>query len=301
MSKAISLGYTRPSSASIEITRLSFIIDGEEFNAASSTPPTWDYESNISILAELDVDLEQLTRECGYVHFAADEDLPEFAVLTSWSCNKTRQRGASPRQKLINGHNTINFEFEDKLLGGEVETRLHIDLLKPGIPFEGAVVATRPGSRLWASSPVRVRLEGNSAQMPMVPIDFVETQVEPRKSMWKIEVSRELFRPVQAGIRVYINTAHPLALRMLEKETGKERTLWDAYLKADVIAQLLLNADGLADLDDFEDNPLFPGSLAESIVNLAQTFFPRTPFEDIPKDPSLVLATAQQFAFKGMK
>ena len=68
-----------------------------------------------------------------------------------------------------------------------------------------------------------------------------------------------------------------------------------------MITRLLLQADGLNEIEGLEDNPLFPGSLAESILNLAQALFPQTPFEDIPADPALVFATSQALAFKDIK
>lgn len=301
MSKAVSFGYQRPSVQCIEVIRHAVIVGGEEFDSETTTFPTWDYESNVSIVAEVDVDLERLAKESGYVSFAAEEDFPVFSLLVNWSSNKTKQRGSSPRQVLKNGRNFIETKPNNSLLGGELHSTLQIDLWKPGVAFEDAVVATRPSSRLWASDVLRVRLEGNSAQMPLIPVDFTDARIEPKRAMWKIDISRDLLRPVQAGMQVYINTGHPLALRMLEKESGKERSLWNAYLNADIITRMLLHADGLTEIEGLEENPLFPGSLAESILNLAQVLFPQTPFEDIPTDPSLVFATSQALAFKDIK
>lgn len=301
MSKAVSFGYQRPSVQCIEVIRHAVIVGGEEFDSETTTFPTWDYESNVSIVAEVDVDLERLAKESGYVSFAAEEDFPVFSLLVNWSSNKTKQRGSSPRQVLKNGRNFIETKPNNSLLGGELHSTLQIDLWKPGVAFEDAVVATRPGSRLWASDVLRVRLEGNSAQMPLIPVDFTDARIEPKRAMWKIDISRDLLRPVQAGMQVYINTGHPLALRMLEKESGKERSLWNAYLNTDIITRMLLHADGLTEIEGLEENPLFPGSLAESILNLAQVLFPQTPFEDIPTDPSLVFATSQALAFKDIK
>ena len=301
MSKAISFGYQRPSTQCFEVIRHAVIVDGEEFDSETTSFPTWDYESNVSIVAEVDVDLERLAKESGYVSFAAEEDFPVFSLLASWSSNKTKQRGSSPRQVLKSGRNIIEHEIDNCLLGGELHSTLQIDLLKPGVAFEDAVVATRPGSRLWASDVLRVRLEGNSAQMPLIPVNFTDARIMPQNAMWRIDISPDLLRPVQAGLQVYINTGHPLALRMLEKETGKERGLWNAYLNADIITRMLLHAGGLTEIEGLEDNPLFPGSLAESILNLAQALFPQTPFEDIPTDPALVFATSQALAFKDIK
>ena len=301
MSKAVSFGYQRPSAQCVEVIRLAVLVDDEEFDSETPSFPTWDYESKVSIVAEVDVDLERLAMESGYVSFAAEEDFPVFSLLASWSSNKTKQRGSSPRQVLENGRNVIEHEIDNSLLGGELHSTIQIDLLQPGVAFEDAVVATRPGSRLWASDVLRVRLEGNSAQMPLIPVNFADALIEPQQAMWKIDISRDLLRPVQAGMQVYINTGHPMALRMLEKETGKERNLWNAYLNADIITRMLLHADGLTEIEGLDENPLFPGSLAESILNLAQALFPRTPFEDIPSDPALVFATSQALAFKEVK
>ncbi|OFP29917.1 MULTISPECIES: hypothetical protein [Corynebacterium] len=301
MSNAISFGYQRPTSQCVEVIRLAIIVDDEEFNSETTSFPTWDYESTVSIVAEIDVDLERLAKESGYVSFAAEEDFPVFSLLASWSSNKTKQRGSSPRQVLENGRNVIEHEIDNSLLGGELHSALQIDLLKPGVAFEDAVVATRPGSRLWASDVLRVRLEGNSAQMPLIPVNFTDARIVPQHAMWRIDISPDLLRPVQAGMQVYINTGHPLALRMLEKDSGKEKSLWNASLNADVITRMLLHADGLNEIEGLEDNPLFPGSLAESVLNLAQALFPQTPFEDIPADPALVFATSQALAFKDIK
>lgn len=301
MSSGVSYGYTRPSGSGIEIQQFSVFVDDQEYNALSTELPTWDYESTVRIAAEVYVDLKKVTQEAGFDLAAQDSELPEFSILASWSANKTRQRGASPRQTLKQGVNLIAHEIRNDLLGGELHVTLQVDLISSGTPSQGAVVATKQGARLWTSEVLRVRLEGNSAQMTLIPLNFSDSRIEPRNAMWKVEVSRELLRPVQSGLRVYINTNHPMSLRMLEKTSGKEKTLWNSYLQAEIVAQMLLNSDALTEIEDLADNPLFPGSLGESILNLAQSLFPRTPFEDIPADPPVVFATAQALAFRDVK
>ncbi|MFW9156308.1 hypothetical protein ACOJA9_10770 [Corynebacterium striatum] len=90
MSNAVSFGYNRPSQDSIEIIDFKVVIDGEAFDNKTEELPTWDYESKVEVFAELDFDFERFTKESGFISFAADEDLPEYSGLISWSCNKTR-------------------------------------------------------------------------------------------------------------------------------------------------------------------------------------------------------------------
>lgn len=301
MSNAVSFGYNRPSQDSIEIIDFKVVIDGEAFDSKTEELPTWDYESKVEVFAELDFDFERFTKEAGFISFAADEDLPEYSGLISWSCNKTRQRGASPRQSLHDGKNTLHFELDSLLLGGELQIAINVDLETPGVAYEDLIPPERPGSRLWASYPLRIRLEGDGSQMSITPLDFKETGIRPQMAMWKVQVSPDVLLPVQAGLRILINTAHPTSRRMLEKGSGKEKQMWERYLQTDIVTQLLLRAPSLDEIENLESHSLFSGSLAESIFNLAQALFPEKPYADIANDPATLFATVQAFTFKESK
>lgn len=222
MSNAVSFGYNRPSQDSIEIIDFKVVIDGEAFDSKTEELPTWNYESKVEVFAELDFDFERFTKESGFISFAADEDLPEYSGLISWSCNKTRQRGASPRQSLHDGKNTLHIELDSLLLGGELQIAINVDLETPGVAYEDLIPPERPGARLWASYPLRIRLEGDGSQMSITPLDFKETGIRPQLAMWKVQVSPDVLLPVQAGLRILINTAHPTSRRMLERVLAKK-------------------------------------------------------------------------------
>lgn len=301
MSKAVSYGYMLPTADSVKVLELKVTIDDEQFSFGSQEPPTWGYESAVSVVALIELDWEEFTRECGFIGFTADEDLPQYSAQINWFATKTKQRGASPREILHDGTNRLSMELESTLLGGELQVSIKIDLAKPGYPLQDAIVATRVGSRLWASETLRLPLEGNAAQMPISPINFKEHGIEPVDAMWKITISPDLRLPVQAGISVLINTSHPMGLRILEKGKGPEKKLWDAYLQTDILVQMLLRAGDIADDKIDETDPLYPGSVAESIQIMVNLLFPTAPVSEIPNDLEAIFSRAQALAFKDLK
>lgn len=92
-----------------------------------------------------------------------------------------------------------------------------------------------------------------------------------------------------------------MGLRILEKGKGPEKKLWDAYLQTDILVQMLLRAGDIADEKIDETDPLYPGSVAESIQIMVNLLFPTAPVSEIPNDLEAIFSRAQALAFKDLK
>lgn len=299
MSNIVSLGFMPPSEKSIALTQFFYLIDGERFPAESSNRPTWDYETPVRAEAELDVNLRELIRSTGFATYVSDEELPEFKGFISWTSTKTKQRGAGQPQVLKEGKNTFTFEVDGELIGGTLQADVHVVLSKRGFADGDAVVPETLGSRLWVSERVELELEGTASRFTMAPLNFKELGMQPSNAMWRIEMASDLLVPAQAGVRVYINTNHKVALKMLEQPGAPEAKLWSKFLYADVFYQLLMKSQVLSESEEIIDSELFPGSLGESVYLLSCSVFPNEPLDEIALDPTRVAAFAQALAFEG--
>ncbi|MEX3559592.1 hypothetical protein ACEE23_08125 [Corynebacterium sp. 32222D000AT] len=301
MSKQTSFGYLRPPQEAVDLLNLDFFIDGDQYEESDPSATHWNYESEVEVQAAFDVDLNEFTKACGFDPSAEATQKPVFHSQLYWFCGKTKQKGASPALPLKDGSNSVSFEMDNLLLGGELQCQILISLERPGAPLNNAITAEQRGARMWSSAVYRARLEGDAAQMTITPVDFKEQVIEPAHAPWRIQIDGSLLIPVQAGIRVFINTNNPLSLRMLEKAPAKEKALWEAHLQSDILTQLLLRCSELPEYAEIQEDALFPGSTAETIFNLAHALFPGESISEIPNDFSRLTATVQAFIFQELK
>nr|WP_286981983.1 hypothetical protein [Corynebacterium sp. UBA5992] len=301
MANVVSFGFPTPPKSCVVVEEFKVKIDDDEFPINSRELPNWDYQSAVKIIAIVNVDLPAFTLGCGFDPDQILDNKPHFGAQISWSSNKTKQRGASARKLISDGINRLEVDLDSLLLGGDLQAQIRIDLAQAGTAVDGQLTAERLGSKLWQSDVLRIRLEGAAAQMPITPIDFKLAALPHDGAMWRVEVSTELMLPVQAGLRIFLNTHNKTCLRMLENPNQKEKAVWDAFLQTDIMVQLLLKCGELAELNDFFESALYSGSLAETILNLASLLFPDTPLEDVPRDNSSLFSAAQALAFKDVK
>lgn len=293
-SKRISLGYEYPDDDAISINSCCFVIGDIEITEEIEIP-AWDYETPVSFMMECSVNLLEFAESCG---FDSSQQLPEFEAQLVWYATKTKQKGHSDHAVLKDGTNSLKFTAMGQLLGGSLQVKLQISLSKPGTPLPHHVPPRIKGCRIWESPRYDLDLEGGASRFTVAPIDFKKAGIQPLDAMWRFEITSELLVPAQSGIRAYINTANKTSLKMLNKPNTAESKLWMSFLHADAIAQILSLSSQVAEDESIQESDFFEGSLAESVILLADALFPGEPLEDISRDTSRLLAVAQTHIFK---
>lgn len=296
MSSAISFGYTQPSDDCFHIDKVEFQVGELVFDPATPPELAWDYETPIHARVILDVDFTKLLEESGFSDVPENRDI--FAAHLLWFSSKTKQKGRGKRIILGHGKNEVRFGVPGELLGGSIHVEVAVNLAKPGLAAEGAIVASTRGNRLW-SSPIRsLMLEGEGARFTISPINFKDRQLEPADAMWKINIENDLFMPVQSGVRVYLNSGNRTTRAHLDKPDTKESKLWEKFLNAEIISQLLLHSDP-SDFDHWHNSEdvLKEGTLGESVDILFNAIFPEAMLEDVQADIPLLFARVQEFVF----
>lgn len=298
MKSKLSYGYPLPSQDAASIVDYSFSIGDVPISGDAFRDQPWDYESPVSCVFTIEADLQRVLSESGLVPKATaySGDPPPVGIALTWFSTKTKLRGSSPIYDLIDGHNELSLEIEGGLLGGSLEITAVIALSDDVIIDPPRLAPKIRGTLLWTSDQVVLPLEGGGARLAMAPVNFKKSGITPRDALWLVNLSENLEIPVSSGVRVMINTAHPLTEKMLENPSTPEATMWQKEIETDLMT-LMVN-HGVRHIDpssvdsDFDD-----GSLGQTITALISSLFPNESMEDLAGDPERVSATVRASVF----
>lgn len=297
MAGQISLGYLQPSDECIVINEVQYQV-GDEIvvNPRRVEEIVWDYETPVMARVKFDVNLRRIIEESGFSY--RDENLDIFKACLRWSSNRTKQKGTGQSLVLRDGENQLEFSVPGERIGGTIHLYLSISLAHSGTPLQGQVVANEVGNRIWERKLPSLPLEGVGSRFSMTAVDFKAEFISPADAMWMIQIENDLFMPAQTGVRVLLNTNHKTTLLHLEKPDTKLAAMWESFMQAEIITQLLLNTDA-EDLTHWneanEDEK--EGTLGESISIIQQAIFPGVILEEIQADIPSVFGKVQAFVF----
>lgn len=299
-----SLGFSLPAPDSISVLDYDVSINGTSLRPDKSAAAgiAWTPQSTVDATFEIDLDTRNVLRECA-ISGSVDAEEDSLAAVINWKSTRTGLHGASDLKVLNDGVNNVTVKLDGSQLGGDLVLRIAVVLLKNPDQFPNAVAPTRLGSRLWEQT-IKVQLEGDGSQFPVSAFDFKSTGFEPGNAMWKLDVSGDLDSHVSSAIRLKLNTGHPRIADYLANPEARENSEFGEFLRTNAIAQLLiyaLNQDVTQLKLDAEES----GTLAETLIQLHDTYFPSTSVEATKEnfiyDPSIVYSTVQASVFKARK
>lgn len=289
----VSRGYAVPAESTVKVRRLEFRNGGNIYGLNNSEEIDLDLSEPFIASIHLDVNYAEFLATAG---FKPHEDV-SFSVALTWSVAKTRQRGSSHRQRLVDGINVLEAEIPGEFIAGAVSVHAMIVLEQSNAHNDWRALATRPGSIMWESKPYRLQLEGTGAEFSITTVDFEQQNIYPKSAMWKIILASDLNAPIESGIRVLLNSGHSRTEKMLSKQNTMESKLWHQMLEYEVIIQMVLHAckfsDELLEIEDPEE-----GSVAETLTNLIGSFFPDHSIDRLKNDLPLIFATVQSKVFE---
>lgn len=298
MKNKLSYGYPLPSQDAASIVDYSFSIGTVPILGDNFKDQPWDYESPVSCVFTVEADLERLLTESGLVQRGAwqSEKPQPVGIALTWFSTKTKLRGGSPPQMLVDGRNELSLEIEGGLLGGSLVITVVVALVEDVVIDPPRLAPKTRGTILWTSDEVVLPLEGGGARLAMAPVNFKKSGLTPKDALWLVQLSESLEIPVSSGVRVMINTAHPITEKMLENPSTPEAIMWQKEMETDLMT-LMVNHGVRHFEPGSADNDFDEGSLGQTISALIDSIFPHESLEDLAGDPERVSAAVRASVF----
>lgn len=231
---------------------------------------TWDYQTVLSLRAELDIDQALIMDQCRLGSEC------RFRVVV-------KAKSSSTTADLL--------VFEMEIAAHEDLASVPIDFMLPGIELGGRLTLTtfllldksvapldplaphQRGSILWRQSR-HVYLQGIGAQFPTDAEDFRSTRPETPDALWQLDA--DLSDPEASFanvVRLSLNTSQPAIQRLLQGISSPEVKQLQHLLDVDVTRQLAIlgvRSDAVLDREPDRDDP----SVVAVLRSLLQQLWP---------------------------
>jgi hypothetical protein len=221
--------------------------------------PEWTMYRALKVSVSIHVDLLACRRDLGI------DDEAQLALQITWLSPGTGLRGASDLFAITNGNLIAALTIDPGLTNTSVKLECHIVLAQSSASPSDLLAPTRVGSLLWQSD-YAIRLEGDAARMPILPLPFSSwLGASSDASMWSLRVtSSDLDSPAQGALWLWINTENEyIAGMLLEPDSPKSLTV-AYFMQADFLRQLIIH--GIAHDEVELDKDYVAGSLGAVIV-----------------------------------
>lgn len=295
-----SYGFRTPKDDVVRVRDFDVVANGQSLvNIVDGQSHDWNDSTDVVVSFELEVDWAELTKGCGF----SSDPAPEFSCSLFWKSTGSGLHGSSFPQPIRDGINALSCDLPGALLGEELLLKPTIFLERNPDPRRFRVSATRKSSRIWQTA-IKVRLEGTGSQFPVSKVDFRDLGLEPADALWKLEISENLEAHFSNAVRLYLNTSHPRANEYLKDPNSKNQAEFGNFLRADVSAQLLAFTYN-SDLEDLRRTAEEPGTLAEGLLEVHNTYFPTSSLEVNREifltNPGFISATTLAREFRAVK
>lgn len=234
MSRAVSLGYLVPAADLVRAEPWLVTPQGRMTLSSPDRVDHWDYSTDLVIERQISVDASKIKETCGLDPTAA------VRGLISWRSTKTLLQGASDTIDLVDGPNQLTLALPGALAGGTLRVRT---IIACGSHLSAHPLAPkRVGSVLW-SDDFGVQLEGDQSRLPTEIISFAHLGSAHADSAWYLDLDMsDLNAPVLGRLKLYINSDHPVYMRLGESAESLERILTAGFLEYDIARQLVVTA-----------------------------------------------------------
>lgn len=267
MRAPISVGYLTPHEGVIRAGAWSMLDPAGVPVGLPPALPDWDYNTDLRIMRQLDIDLTGLLAAC-----LLQPDTPVRAHIL-WHSTGSGLRGASTAVRVEDGTNILNLELSGGLLGGMLKLEARVVLGGTIEPPTSPMAPHRPGSILW-SERTHVMLEGGGARFPVMPVSFARAGIASgRNGSWCLMVdSTDLSDSASGTMRVYLNTDNDHVAGYLRDPDQSSAQQFARNLRLAVIRQLVSLAVSHEELDTDADYDA--GSVGELLSRVVRHLFP---------------------------
>lgn len=151
-------------------------------------------------------------------------------------CRATQKRFVTT-EVLQDGAASVRIELPAGQLAGQITLTQHLVLGAPQAQVADRHSPKAVGSRLAASDPVTVHLDGGPTQFPTEALSFRKAGLEPVP--WKLQVdASDLEAPFLGAVRLWVNTDHPAGRALLDPSHPQFKAL-TSVVKRETIAHLI--------------------------------------------------------------
>jgi len=240
---------------------------GDELREAPGYLDGWDYNTELNLTRELQVDLNAIRQQASLpVDLLLSLSVTAFSTST-WVRKRVFLQVLTSEVEDV----TVDIALMGDDLGGNLRLTTSVVLDTWGEP-NGPFVAHLPGSVLW-SDRHEIRLQGDAPLFPISVIDF-ERAGFPAGAGWHLEIGADLAAPLHASLRLYLNSAHNVVVAAFVNAGNprpEDRMVTRAVFAdvARLMVEHALNEDDLRTPTERDEN-----SLGFALQNLLQRFFP---------------------------
>ena len=220
----------------------------------------WDYLTPVSVSATCSINAAPLLAETGLT------DLASVSAVMQVDCPQTGHRMTSliPAQDVTDAGGALFIDVPANTIAGSLEVRLALCLTQPLEPGPSMAPHQR-GSRIYQGKRAhRFYLEGDGSSFPSEAYDFGPAGLPP-EAPWHLSMGAlSLDEPFMSCVRLYVNTAHPAASKLLAGRGIEHSVLFHG-----IIEQML---DAAADHDLSSSEEWEEDSLGAVLKSLSRTY-----------------------------
>lgn len=225
----------------------------------------WDYASDETLGISVHFDERALLESSGL------ESINDLEILVMADCAQVQERFVA-RQELSSREPDATLDIPLRLppgrAAGSVRLSAHLVLART-TPVRGDRIAHLRGARIHSSEPFTLRLEGDSSRFPTEPVPFSELGLG--HAPWTILTAYDdLSDGFMGGVRLLINTEHPVGQIFLSPETAPRLT---GLLRAEIMRLLIANAAG--QIEGADESTFDEGSVGLVVETMCQLFLDR--------------------------
>ena len=262
--RSISYGHNVLDDDAIAAVNWQYSINGQMVQPTDEALADWNYYTDITVSASVSLSVSEAKEKLGL-----GPDARVCWVLIARSTGAPVITRSVPRVA-INGAQDIPLKIPASSLGGILSVELVLSLFEPSSSNTNPFAPTEVGHVIYTSM-TKVRLEGNSGQVAILPTSFKDQGLSnPSSGLWWLRMmSQDLDGSASGSIWVWLNTDNPAMNALIEKAGSETSLLWLKFLKLDFTRQLLREALQNPDLDqntEYLEGSL--GALFTSVVKL---------------------------------
>ena len=195
--------------------------------------PSWDYQKDLILSRELNLDSASIRRDTGL------GDDARIVISVTCECKESFFRELVWKQEIGNGDDEW-FEIQCTLPGKRLTSKIQLHtrlLLDEEVPRD-SLTAWRKGSILHEEVH-RQPLHGRSPRFPTSEVDFTKVPLIHDEACWFLRIGGvDLNTPLSQGFQLYLNSERR---EFIEKLRDND-SLVTSVLNADVVRQMLEHA-----------------------------------------------------------
>ncbi|GHH71048.1 hypothetical protein [Promicromonospora soli] len=288
----IAYPYLRPASSTVDAQPWRLLLGEEEVELPESLDG-WDYNLDLRLRREVQVDGEAIREQCRLPAGAP------LALSVVWYSTGSGLRGRSAFERL-DGRGYATHHLDLTIAGAEVGGVLSIDTLlvvPEALAEVDALAPHRAGSMLWEHRS-EIRLQGGASQFPIAVVDFGPSTL-PDTAAWHLEVSGSMDSAAMGSLLLLVNERNKAVAEAFSR-AGKPRQADSLVLSAvyaDVARTMVEHA---LSREDFVDDANYgEETLGALMLDVFRQMFGARTIKDVRlrmQDSPSLMATEMQAA-----